>query len=88
MSRLATCNACLFWNRAKRATWQDVGHGGKSYTIEHAQCRRYAPARFNPQVLGANIGSVWPHVNANDWCGEHQPVETITKQAAERGERR
>jgi hypothetical protein len=36
-----------------------------------SQCRRNAPL----PVRGASNGSdtLWPHVGAQDWCGEYQP---------------
>ena len=64
------CRDCRFWNRALRASWQDYD-GKKSYMIEHAQCRRYAPSRLVGDKSPAP-GKAWPHVNANDWCGEFQ----------------
>ena len=66
-----TCKNCRFWNRALRAKWQDVTQGGGSVIIEHAQCRRYAPARVD-DGRGNVPGRVWPHVNATDWCGDFQ----------------
>ncbi len=36
---------------------------------KHGVCRQHAP--FN-NVEGVTL---WPPVNYNDWCGEHQPYE-------------
>lgn len=69
------CETCRFWNRAKRARWTDLGGDGRSILVEHAQCRRYAPSRLLPDHRSGTPDKVWPHVNASDWCGEHQPKE-------------
>lgn len=68
------CTNCRWWNRARRASWTDVGEGGHSYVIEHAQCRRYAPSRLSGNDR-ADRG--WPEVNANDWCGDHSPLPGV-----------
>ena len=65
------CETCRFWNRAKKANWQDFD-GKRSYIIAHAECRRYAPARMPSDSKVSS--SVWPHVNANDFCGDHRPA--------------
>lgn len=65
------CDTCRYWNAARKAMWTDASDGGRSYLIAHAECRRYAPARLNDRSLG----SIWPHVNANDWCGEYQSAQ-------------
>jgi hypothetical protein len=67
------CKNCEFWNKAKRAKWQDVSHGGGSYIVEHAACRRYAPQRLLADMRSPTADKVWPEVNANDWCGEFNP---------------
>ena len=73
MTAAATeCRSCRWWNKARKASWTDVAHGGKSYVIEHAQCRRYAPMRASNKN-DAVPERVWPHVNANDWCGDFEP---------------
>lgn len=66
------CKHCQYWNRAKRASWHDI-EGSTSVLVEHAQCRRYAPARGDRKGLGLPE-SVWPHVNATDWCGDFVPA--------------
>lgn len=68
------CASCQWWNKARRGSWADVGPGGKSFVIEHAQCRRYAPARVSTKG-DAVPDRVWPHTNANDWCGDFKARE-------------
>jgi hypothetical protein len=65
------CKSCRWWNKARRATWNDCGPSG-GYLVEHAQCRRYAPGRVTNKN-DAVPDRVWPHVNANDWCGDFEP---------------
>lgn len=65
----ATCATCVWWNRARRASWTDYD-GARSYIVEHAQCRRYAPGAKR----GEPMSREWPEVNANDWCGEHSAI--------------
>lgn len=35
------------------------------------QCRRNAPLPLGSKQ--GNSGTAWPHVAAEDWCGEYQP---------------
>lgn len=69
------CSTCKFWNRARRASWTDF-NGSKSYLIEHAQCRRHAPARVAADQKSPVPGRAFPHVNADEWCGEWQDQST------------
>lgn len=66
------CRSCLWWNKARRASWTDTGPSGSSFLVEHAQCRRYAPGRVSSKDQ-AVPDRVWPHVNATDWCGDFTP---------------
>lgn len=69
----AACRSCFFWRPAKRGKAETWSHydGGKSYLIEHAQCRRRAPVaivEFGQRKLAE---AKWPETNADDWCGDH-----------------
>jgi len=75
-ARRDECRSCYFWNKAKRARWTDISDGGGSIEIEHAQCRRYAPGARRASATGNSLPEpMWPHVNANDWCGEHSSAQ-------------
>lgn len=37
----------------------------------HSQCRRNAPEPMSMSATGRE--TLWPQVQAHDWCGEYQP---------------
>lgn len=77
-----TCETCRFSHILWRAGDEYYAyHGGyysgvaetpqkRGYTA--VECRRYAPRMASME----NQQDGWPMVNAQSWCGEHQPKET------------
>jgi hypothetical protein len=73
------CSSCRFWHAW---TQQPTNNTGPSI----GDCRRHAPvlvpvlvqspANVALHVTAAQIKTKWPSVKANDFCGEHQPIET------------
>lgn len=73
-----TCWSCRFWTR----------NYGRIAGEDDAQCRRHAPApRAGQFILGegeqltepewkweGNTACWWPVTQAQDWCGDHQPL--------------
>lgn len=51
-----SCATCKWWN-----PW------GGLESISAGECKRHAP-----WLDRRNGGGVWPQVNRNDWCGEHE----------------
>ena len=51
-------------------------HGGG---LARGECRRGSP-RVLFSRHSEEIGSVWPVVSANDWCGEHRPARKVSQE--------
>jgi hypothetical protein len=64
MGNQARCSGCAFAQPIK---------GGVRLEWE---CRRHAPPAAHTHMY-SHSKAVWPHINPGDWCGEHQPTETL-----------
>lgn len=58
------CDTCVYW-------WS-MGDAGL--------CRRFPPIPGFPAGLGAEVVTVWPQTNHEEWCGEWRP--TLDKESA------
>jgi len=46
------------------------------FYVKGLECRRHAPPALTvPLDSRAAYLSVWPSVDADDWCGEYEPVD-------------
>ena len=53
------CETCKYWEREEDNT---------GVVLDEGRCHAYAP---RPTAGGV----IWPIVNYDDWCGEHEPRE-------------
>jgi hypothetical protein len=55
------CDACLFFDHDDGET--------------NGWCHRHAPRPFVVANLGVRMVTKWPRVDADDWCGDHLPLD-------------